>query len=265
MSKKFILDEIVDKTKLELVKKKEITSFDFLERLISKTKYKIKDVKSILKTTSKDPYKLIAEIKKASPSKGLIRKDFNVEEIAKSYEKAGANAISVLTEEFFFLGHLDYMKSVSDLVSCAILRKDFIIDKYQILEAKAYGADFILLIAKCLDDNELFDLYNFALSLDLEILVEVHDKKDLEKALKIDSNIIGINHRNLEDFSINMELSSELIEYIDDDKVKISESGISDLSTVKHLHSIGIDAFLIGEFFMREDDIFSAVKKIKNK
>ena len=258
-----ILDDIIDKTKLELISKKEKIPYKNLENEIQNTTFLIKNVKEALKSSKNDPYKLIAEVKKASPSKGLIREDFKPLEIAKDYELGGANAISVLTEEHFFLGHLNYMQNISQNTSCVVLRKDFIVDTYQILEAKIYGANFILLIAKCLSSKELERLYKFALSLELEVLVEVHDKNDLEKALKIDANIIGINHRNLEDFTMNMKLCESLIPLIPKNKIKVAESGISDIKTIKYLHSIKVDAFLIGEHFMRQDNIITEVRKLK--
>ncbi len=262
-----ILDDIVHKTKLELQDKKIKVSYEELENKIKNTKYKIKDVKKALKSSKQDPYKLIAEVKKASPSKGLIREDFHPLKIAKDYKIGGANAISVLTEEHFFLGHLDYMRNISkeleDDELCVVLRKDFIIDEYQILEAKVHRADFILLIAKCLSTKEMEELYNFAINLGLEVLVEVHNQGDLEKALKIDANIIGINHRNLEDFSMNMKLCEELIPLIPENKIKVAESGIDNIETIKYLHSIKVDAFLIGEHFMRQDDIIKEVTKLK--
>ena len=259
-----ILDDIIKKTNIELISKKEKVSYGALENKISTTIYKIKDVKEALKSSKSDPYKLIAEVKKASPSKGLIRKNFKPLEIAKSYEIGGANAISVLTEEHFFLGHLDYMKEISQNTSCVVLRKDFIIDTYQILEAKIYGADFILLIVKCLSLKEIERLYKFAISLNLEVLIEVHDKNDLDKALTIDANIIGINHRNLETFSMDMKLCESLIPMMPENKIKIAESGINNIETIKYLHSIKVDAFLIGEHFMRQDDITKEVKKLKD-
>lgn len=258
-----ILDDIIKQTKLNLIDKKEKTSYEDLEKKILESVYKIKNVKEALKSSKDDPYKLIAEVKKASPSKGLIRDNFQPMEIAKDYELGGANAISVLTEENFFLGHLDYMRDISKNTSCVVLRKDFIIDTYQILEAKVFGADFILLIAKCLSTNELERLYKFALSLELEILVEIHDKDDLDKALKINANIIGINHRNLEDFSMDMKLCETLIPLMPKETIKVAESGISDLKTIQYLHSIKVDSFLIGEHFMRQNDIISEVKKLK--
>ena len=258
-----ILDDIIEKTKIQLIDRKNKASYNSLEELISKQTFHIKDVKKALKSSKQDPYKIIAEVKKASPSKGLIREDFKPLEIANEYKIGGANAISVLTEEFFFLGHLDYMKEISEKSSLVVLRKDFIVDKYQILEAKLYGADFILLIAKCLTQDEILSLYQFAISLDLEVLVEVHNLLDLEKALKIDANIIGINHRNLEDFTMNMKLCHQLIPLIGTDKIKVAESGISNINTIKDLYNIGVDAFLVGEHFMREDNISQAVQKLK--
>ena len=258
-----ILDDIIEKIKVNLIKQKEKVSYDNLETTISNTKYIIKNVQKALKSSKDDKYRLIAEVKKASPSKGLIREDFKPLEIANDYELGGANAISVLTEPNFFLGHLDYMQSISQNTSCVVLRKDFIIDTYQILEAKVYNADFILLIAKCLSFEELDKLYKFALSINLEVLVEVHDKNDLDKALKVDANIIGINHRNLEDFSMNMKLCESLIPLIAENKIKVAESGIDNIETIKYLHSIKVDAFLIGEHFMRQKNIIKEVQKLK--
>ena len=210
-------------------------------------------------------FSLIAEIKKASPSKGVIREDFDPLVIAQDYEKGGANAISVLTEPHFFQGNLEYLTQVRRYVPTPLLRKDFIVDQYQVLEAVAYGADFLLLIAKALTGKELKMLLQYTWQFGMEALVEIHDKDDLKKAIFAGANIIGINHRNLETFEMNMDLSSELIPMIPNGKIIVAESGIDNFETVKRLSKIGVDAFLVGEHFMRQENIIKAVKTLKGQ
>ena len=250
-----ILDKIIKKTKENLKKDKTIDELVSIDR-------DIKDVKKFLKSTNDNPYRIIAEVKKASPSKGVIREDFNPIQIAKEYNEV-ADAMSVLTEPFFFQGSLDYLREISKFAKIPLLRKDFIIDIYQIAEAYNAGADFILLIAKALDRDKLKELYSFAKSLGLEVLFEIHDKEDLEKALFVDAKIIGFNHRDLKTFKMNMDLSKELIPLIPDDAIKVAESGINNFEVVKKLHSNGVDAFLVGEHFMRQNDIQKAVLELK--
>jgi len=250
-----ILDKIIKKTKENLKKDKTIDELVSIDR-------DIKDVKKFLKSTNDNPYRIIAEVKKASPSKGVIREEFNPIQIAKEYNEV-ADAMSVLTEPFFFQGSLDYLREISKFAKIPLLRKDFIIDIYQIAEAYNAGADFILLIAKALDRDKLKELYSFAKSLGLEVLFEIHDKEDLEKALFVDAKIIGFNHRDLKTFKMNMDLSKELIPLIPDDAIKVAESGINNFEVVKKLHSNGVDAFLVGEHFMRQNDIKKAVLELK--
>ena len=250
-----ILDKIIQKTKENLKKDKSI------EELLD-IKRDIKDVKAFLKSKPNNRYKIIAEVKKASPSKGVIREDFDPIEIAKEYNEV-ADAMSVLTEPFFFQGSLDYLREISKFANIPLLRKDFIIDIYQIAEAYNAGADFILLIAKALDETKLKELYNFAKNIGLEVLFEIHDKEDLEKALFVGAEIIGFNHRDLKTFKMNMELSNELMPLIPDKAIKVAESGINDFEMVKKLHSYGVDAFLVGEHFMRQNDIKKAVLELK--
>jgi len=250
-----ILQKIINKTKENL--KKETTIDELL-----KINREIKDVKSFLKSTKDNPYRIIAEVKKASPSKGVIREDFDPIKIAKEYNEV-VDAMSVLTEPFFFQGSLDYLREISKFAKIPLLRKDFIIDIYQIAQAYNAGADFILLIAKALDENKLKELYNFAKNIGLEVLFEIHDKEDLEKALFVGAEIIGFNHRNLKTFEMNMELSNELMPLIPDNAIKVAESGINDFKMVKKLNSYGVDAFLVGEHFMRQNDIKKAVLELK--
>lgn len=251
-----ILDKIVSQISKDLEVKKATIPFDSLVNSFnSRAKKPINMLNVLRKNKNANTYNVICEVKKASPSKGVIREDFDPIQIAKYYEKSGASCISVLTEEHFFQGSLEYLKDISNIVETPLLRKDFFIDKYQIAEAYLCGADMILLIAKILDRDKMKDLLDYASSLGLYSLVEVHDKEDLEKALDINADIIGINHRNLDDFSMNMDLSYELSKLIPEDKIIVAESGISNAETLHELDKINIDAFLIGEHFMREDDL----------
>jgi len=259
-----ILDDIIKKTKEDLKIKKEKYSVDWLGRSLAYNPYAPRDVKPYLTATKEEPVRIIAEVKKASPSKGIIREDFDPLAIAQEYSKNGVNAISVLTEPHFFKGDLEYLTGIRRYVNTPLLRKDFIIDKYQIVEALAYGADFILLIAKALTKKELQELYDYALHLGLEVLVEIHDKEDLMKAMACGAHIIGINHRNLETFQMDMNLCHELIPMIPNGKIIVAESGVNNQEIIKELSEAGADAFLIGEHFMRQDDIGVEVQKIKN-
>ncbi len=259
-----ILDEIIKKTKEDLKKRQEKMPFDWLGRSLAYNPYMPRDVKEVLTSTKEDPYRIIAEVKKASPSKGIIREDFDPLYIAQEYTRAGANAISVLTEPHFFKGDLEYITGIRRYTPTPLLRKDFIIDKYQIIEALVYGADFILLIATALSKKELKELLNYAWHLGLQVLVEIHDKDDLKKAIFAGADIIGINHRNLETFEMNMKLSEELIPLIPNGKIIVAESGINNKETIVELNKIGVDAFLIGEHFMRQDDIYESVKAFKD-
>ena len=259
-----ILDEIIERTKLDLeIRKKEIT-LDLLGRSLSSNPYAPRDVKPYLVSTKEEPVRIIAEVKKASPSKGIIKEDFDPLVIAQEYSKNGANAISVLTEPHYFKGNLEYLTAIRRYVPTPLLRKDFIVDKYQIVEALVYGADFILLIAKALNEKELKELYEYARSLDLEVLVEIHDNEDLTKALNSNATIIGINHRNLGTFEMDMALCDKLIPLIPKDKIIVAESGVSDTEVIKRLHKVGADAFLIGEHFMRVPSIKDELTKFKN-
>ncbi|WP_418179044.1 indole-3-glycerol phosphate synthase TrpC [Aliarcobacter lanthieri] len=259
-----ILEKIINKTKEDLELRKKSISLEELENIIKENSYKTKDTKSFLKSSKNEPIRIISEVKKASPSKGVIKDDFNPLEIAKEYNDNGANAISVLTEPHFFQGNLQYLKEIKNITNIPLLRKDFIIDKYQIAEALIYGADFILLIAKALNQDELNYLYKYARSLDLEVLVEIHDLEDLEKSLKCGAEIIGINHRNLKTFEMDMTLCDKLIPLIPKDKIVVAESGVSDIEVIKRLHKVGADAFLIGEHFMRVPSIKDELRSFKN-
>lgn len=258
-----ILDEIIKRTREDLEIKKKKFTMDWLGRSLAYNTYMPRDVKPYLTATPENPYRIIAEVKKASPSKGIIKEDFDPIVIAKAYELGGADAISVLTEPHYFQGNLEYLTEIRRYVPTPLLRKDFIIDEYQILEALVYGADFILLIAKALSKQELKNLLEYALRLGLEVLVEIHDKEDLVKAIFAGATIIGVNHRNLETFEMDMTLTEKLMPLIPQGKIIVAESGLHDKETIVNLSKIGVDAFLIGEYFMREVDIQSSVQSIK--
>ncbi|MCF6174078.1 MAG: indole-3-glycerol phosphate synthase TrpC, partial [Campylobacteraceae bacterium] len=240
-------------------------SLDWLGRSLAYNPYQPRDVRPYLSSSEDDPYRIIAEVKKASPSKGVIKEDFDPLIIAKEYEKGGANAISVLTEPHFFQGNIEYITQIRRYVPTPLLRKDFIIDEYQLLEALVYGADFVLLIAKALSKKELKSLLEYAWRLGLNALVEIHDKEDLTKAIFAGADIIGINHRNLETFKMDMELSIKLMPLIPNGKIIVAESGLNNKETLVELNKVGVDAFLIGEHFMRQNNISQSLKEFKKK
>ena len=253
-----ILDKIV-KQKKEVVKKdKKEESLEQLKAKIANRKG-TRDFKEALKRGS---ISLIAEVKKASPSKGVIKEDFKPLEIAKEYEAAGASALSVLTDWDFFQGELDYLHNIKEEVSLPLLRKDFIIAPYQIYQARAYGADAVLLIAAILDKEELTEYLALAAELDLNVLLEVHNRKELKMALDVESEIIGINNRDLKVFEVDLATTLGLKRLIPDDKVVISESGIKDRSDINLLTKHEIDGVLVGESLMRSDDINAKVEEL---
>jgi len=205
---------------------------------------------------------LIAEIKKTSPSRGVLRWDFNPIKIGVTYQANGASAISILTDERFFEGKLEYIKKVKESVTLPVLRKDFIIDEYQVYESVAAGADAILLIAELLSSNEMTGLYNLAVSLGLDVLAEVHTEEDVEKALAAGCPIIGINNRDLHTFKVDLGVTQKLIRLIPQNKIKVSESGIRTHEDVMFLKSLGINAVLIGEAFMEAGDMAAKMREI---
>jgi len=205
---------------------------------------------------------VIAEIKKASPSKGVIREVFDPVAIARSYCSGGATCISVLTDERFFQGRDADLKAVSQTVNLPVLRKDFILDPYQIYEARRQGADAILLIAAALEDVQLAELYQLAGDLKLDVLVEVHNAEELSRALALKPNLLGINNRNLINFETRIDTTLGLLSEIPDDLTVVSESGIHTQSDVSRLRDAGVNTFLVGEAFMRAEDPGTALKSL---
>ncbi|WP_042162527.1 indole-3-glycerol phosphate synthase TrpC [Paenibacillus gorillae] len=203
---------------------------------------------------------LIAEVKKASPSKGLIRADFHPAELAAAYEKAGADCISVLTDRDYFQGSNDYLTLVHETVAVPLLRKDFIIDYKQVYEARVIGADAVLLIAAILTKQELSELYDISKSLGMDVLVEVHDRQELEQVLELDkASLIGVNNRDLKSFVTDLTTTEQLIALMPENVTVISESGIAGTKDMDYLQSIGAQGVLIGEHFMRQPDAGAAV------
>lgn len=197
---------------------------------------------------------VIAEIKKASPSKGVMREDFHPAEIAVSYEKGGAACLSVLTDADYFLGHEDYLKQAQAACSLPVIRKDFIIDPYQVYEARAIGADCILLIVAALGDSMLVELSQLATHFGMDVLVEVHDAKELERALTLPSKLIGINNRNLKTFETSLQTTIDLLDRIPTDRIVVTESGIHSADDVRLMREHQVNSFLVGEAFMRAED-----------
>ena len=202
---------------------------------------------------------LIAEVKKASPSAGIIRANFDPVQIALTYEQHGAACLSVLTDEQFFQGHLDYLFAVRQVVKIPVLRKDFIIDRYQVAEARAAGADCILLIAECLDDCHLRDLYFYASELGMESLIEIYDPENLDRVLKLDPALVGVNNRDLRTFEIDLDHTLNLAPRLSPSTLLVSESGIRTRADVDRLKAGGAHAMLVGETLMRSPDIGRAV------
>lgn len=257
-----MLDKIVAKTEERLVEAKRNKSLDQLKEEVSKL-----DIKDDFpfKEALKDPeIAIIAEVKKASPSKGLIAEDFDYIGIAKEYERAGASAISVLTEPYFFKGSNDFLHEISENVQIPLLRKDFTIEEYMIYEAKSLGASAILLIVSILDDVQLKRYLDLAHDLGLSAIVETHDEDEIRTAIGAGAEIIGVNNRNLADFTVDINNSVNLRRLVSDDVLFISESGIKTAEDVRRLKENNVDAVLIGETLMRSDDKKSMILELKN-
>ena len=255
-----ILDTILKYKKTEVENQKKLCSID---ELINKCK-NFPETNSFLNILKKNKenkkISLIAEVKKASPSKGIIKEDFNHVEIAQIYQNAGASAISVLTDEKFFQGSIQYLKDIKKISKIPVLRKDFIIDEYQIYQTREMCADIILLIAAALEKNQLIDFYKLSKKLGLDVLLEVHDKEEFDFALEINADIIGINNRNLKTFEVSLDTTINLIKDVKlNNNYIISESGIKTSEDVCFLKSYGVDGILVGESLIKSNDIEKSI------
>lgn len=254
-----ILDKIYSHKLKEVEEAKKLVSIESLKERCKGSPQTGKFGRAIRRD---DGIKFIAEVKKASPSAGIIREDFNHVNIAMKYEAGGASAISVLTDKEFFMGNIRYLSEIKELVNVPVLRKDFVIDPYQIYEARAAGADSILLIARILTKEQIDTFLALAHELEMECLVEVHDKDELEKVMETEAAIIGINNRNLDTLETNLETTFQLYTLIPEGKIIVSESGIKTRADILKLEEAGIDAILIGETLMRSKDIFLKTKEL---
>lgn len=258
---KTILEKIVEDKKEELKKQKKNLPQEFLIEKISGLPHS-RDFKRALK---KQGLSLIAEIKKSSPSLGVIQENFDPVKLAKTYELNGASAISVLTEKKYFDGNLSYLKIVKEATTIPILRKDFIFDEYQIYESRVAGADAVLLIVSILDDKTLTKLLNLTKKLGLDALVETRTKEEIEKALKSGAEIIGINNRDLDTFKVDITRSISLCHLIPPNRVIVSESGIHDYKDMVKLENSGVDAVLVGEALMKSKNVGKKIKELLGK
>ncbi len=249
-----ILDQIIRDRKESIKELKSSISIMNLQSEIEYQNYSHYSLESGLRKGVNKGVNIVAEVKRASPSKGIIAQSFPYIDIAMDYEKGGAAAISVLTEPNYFKGDNTYLTKIKDKVNIPILRKDFIVDEWQIYESKTIGADAILLIASALSKSQIKEYLSLAKSLGLEALVETHSEDEIEVALDIGASIIGINNRNLKTFDVSLENTNKLKKLIPDDKICISESGINTREDIVRLEEIGCDAALIGESLMRAKD-----------
>ena len=256
-----ILDKIIFDKKREVELKKSLIPVSQLENSILFGSRTI----SLSKILRSSQTGIIAEHKRRSPSKAEINYNFTVEEVVKGYESAGVCGISVLTDGKYFGGSLDDLLLARASVNVPLLRKEFVVDEYQILEAKAHGADLILLIAAVLTREEIKQLSEFAESLGLEVLLEVHDLEELQKSIMPSLNMIGVNNRNLKTFEVSLDFSKELASEIPNEFVKVSESGISSIEAINGLKNYGYKGFLIGENFMKTDNAGEAAKQFISK
>jgi indole-3-glycerol phosphate synthase len=257
-----ILKKIIARKKIEIAACKEKIS----AKIMLDAAYQDRDTQDFYqalknKATLKQNA-IIAEIKKASPSKGVLRENFNPVEIAKSYQQAGATCLSVLTDKDFFRGDNQYLTDVRNAVSIPVLRKEFIIDPYQIYESRTLGADCILLIAACLSDEQMEDLAMRAIAINMDVLVEVHNLEELKRTQQLRLPMIGINNRNLRTFEVSLQTTVNLLTEIDDDTLIITESGILTADNVAFMHENEIYSFLVGEAFMRQPDPGKALQEI---
>jgi indole-3-glycerol phosphate synthase len=253
-----VLERIVEDTRGEVKRRRKQVPLSELEALLEHRPSE--STRPFSEALTRPGISVIAEHKRRSPSAGAIREGATVAEVVKAYERGGAAALSVLTEPFHFAGSLDDLREARAATSLPVLRKDFIVDSYQLYEAAAAGADAILLIVAALEPRELDRLLREAGALDLDALVEVHDERELEQALEVEADVLGLNNRDLADFSVDIERTYELLSDVPAGKTVVSESGFSSRDELDELERVGVDAVLIGETLMRADDIEAATR-----
>jgi len=247
-----VLDKIVAHKRVEIDRSKRARPFEMLEERLAEAA-PIRDFTAALSTA--EGMGLIAEVKRASPSAGVIREDFDPVAIAKIYSQHGAACISVLTDEHFFQGRLEFLSDVRQAVDMPLLRKDFLLDRYQVLEARLAGADCVLLIAECLDEARLRELFEFAAELGMQSLVEFYEPENIDMVRNLAPPLVGINNRNLKTFETNLEHSIRLSRHFPPETLVVSESGIHNAEDVERLRQAGIQGMLVGETLMRSSDI----------
>jgi len=256
-----ILTQICDTTRTEVARRKQAFTLSTLEAMAG-AQTPPRGFKTALDSKAKDGFGLIAEIKKASPSKGLIRVNFNPLEHARAYEAGGAACLSVLTDAPFFQGHEDYLIAARAACTLPVIRKDFMVDPWQVLEARAIGADAILIIMAALDDTLAADIEATALGLGMDVLVETHDEQELERALLLKSRLIGVNNRNLKDFTVSFDRTYELVDRAPKDCTFVAESGLGNHADLLAMAEHGVRCFLVGESLMRQNDVEAATKSL---
>ncbi len=249
-----VLKKIVARKWEEIAERKPLRSEASLLQLAKSADVPRGFVASLQRALNAGRSAVIAEAKKASPSKGVIREHFDPAAIARSYEQGGASCLSVLTDHDFFQGHEDYLQQARAACALPVIRKDFIVDPYQVVEARAIGADCILLIAACLDDVQMADLARCAQELGMDVLIEVHDREELERSLPLNQVLVGINNRNLHTFEVSLTTTFSLLPHIPAGRIVVTESGILDRSDVQQMREHHVNSFLVGETFMRADD-----------
>ncbi|HIO91272.1 MAG TPA: indole-3-glycerol phosphate synthase TrpC [Leucothrix mucor] len=257
-----ILKRIVKRKYEEITEREALKSIDQLKEEIPNASALRPFVGAMQANLTANKSAIISEIKKASPSKGVMRENFNPAEIAISYEKAGASCLSVLTDKDFFQGSEAYLQEARSACKLPVIRKDFILEPYQVYEARAMGADCILLIVSILDDDNLQSLYTLACELGMDVLIEVHDKEELLRSLPLGATLVGINNRNLRTFETSLDTTIDLLPLIPEDRIVVTESGIHTADNVEKMRSSNVNAFLVGEAFMRVDDPGSELNKL---
>ncbi len=258
-----ILDKILAQKRVEVQAAKERLPLSELQRQLDGCAPTRGFTARLRRDSAVGASAIIAEVKKGSPSKGIIRADFDPEQIAAGYAVAGASCLSVLTDEEFFFGHLDYLRRIAAVVDIPLLRKDFIVDSYQIYQARRYGADAILLIVAALTLEQLREFYAVAATLQLDVLLEVHNEAELEVALQTPCTLLGINNRCLKTFVTDLSVSERLLQRVPEEMLVVAESGINSRADVERLQRAGARAFLVGESLMREADIGAKLRELR--